>query len=414
MPLIHRNKYPRQANALEVRFGLSYLGYFVPSRKTEIRFGRWRKRQIHLGRLRMEKTEDLERSLHTTDIIFRGNMAMALNIRVPSGSHLRHQFDLFCNSRLRPSPLFPLHLSKDDLPPCSYSLQIYIGKLSGIDLSPAQIREATLDWLPKGQYWYSDRLAILIVLTSGDHYTTTSLATFAKSLPSQKEITSESSHEKHKTNYPTIENRPLGSGLSGIGCYSILHMPDHCRLAWSTAYSWSLNNISDLGNIYCQPWGDNARYVCSSLHDLMNVSIITQGILIITGVFILRALWGPGCLSQIARSLLVIAGLAMAIAGFAPADVNGNVHVVLGAFPLTFLGNIGLILGGPALKTSMARKIQLLGPVIGAVGLIATWLFFSGNYLGLGMGGMERFAVLNVPTWTFNNGLLFVGQRRNQ
>ena len=124
------------------------------------------------------------------------------------------------------------------------------------------------------------------------------------------------------------------------------------QFAWPTPYSWSRNNVSDLGNVYCQAWGDNARYVCSPLHSLMNASFIVHGILVIAGVLLLRALWSSGCLSQIARTFLIIAGLAIVLVGFVPADVNENVHVVLGAVPVTLLGNIGLILTGLALNKS--------------------------------------------------------------
>jgi hypothetical protein len=140
-----------------------------------------------------------------------------------------------------------------------------------------------------------------------------------------------------------------------------------------------------------------------------------HGTLIIAGVIIIKALWGPGCMSHLARTLLIIAGLAIVLAGFVPADVNENLHVVLGAFPLTFIGNTGLILAGLSSSTNIPRGIRLLGPVIGTIGLIATWLFFSGHYLGLGMGGMERFAVFNLQTRMLLMGcyLLVKLKRRN-
>jgi hypothetical membrane protein len=172
--------------------------------------------------------------------------------------------------------------------------------------------------------------------------------------------------------------------------------------AWPTPYSWSLNNVSDLGNVYCQPWGDNARarYVCSPLHDLMNVSFIVEGLLIAAGVLLIGSLWSRALSSRAARAMLVIAGLAIVVAGLAPADIDENVHVVLGALPITFLGNIGLILAGLAPGPGQRGKARLLGPVIGGIGLVATLLFFSGHYLGLGMGGMERCAGFNVIAWT--------------
>src|SRR5690242_6517708 len=40
--------------------------------------------------------------------------------------------------------------------------------------------------------------------------------------------------------------------------------------AWSNPpYSWAEDNVSDLGNVSCQPWVENGRaahYVCSPLH----------------------------------------------------------------------------------------------------------------------------------------------------
>jgi hypothetical membrane protein len=185
-------------------------------------------------------------------------------------------------------------------------------------------------------------------------------------------------------------------------------------LAWPTTYNWSLNNVSDLGNIHCQPWGDNARYVCSPLHNLMNASIIAEGFLIVAGLIMIKSLWRRGCLSQIARAFLVVAGLAISLAGFVPADVNENVHVVFGAFIITFVGNIGLILVGIAPAGSLARGMRALGSLLGLVGLIATWLFFGHHYLGLGMGGMERFAVYGLPVWTFfMGGYLLIKSEHN-
>ena len=72
--------------------------------------------------------------------------------------------------------------------------------------------------------------------------------------------------------------------------------------AWPTPYSWSLNNVSDLGNVYCEPWGDNGRYVCSPLHDLMNVSFVVDGLLIITGVVLIGSLWSRALTSRASHS----------------------------------------------------------------------------------------------------------------
>jgi len=173
--------------------------------------------------------------------------------------------------------------------------------------------------------------------------------------------------------------------------------------AWTTPYSWSLNTVSDLGNLYCQPWGDNARYVCSPLHNFMDTSIVIEGICIIVGVTMIRSLWCQTFTSRAAQSLLVIAGLAIILVGLVPADVNENLHV-LGALFITLCGNLGLILAGFVSPVSHMRGIRILAVTMGSIGFIATGLFFSGHYLGLGMGGMERFAVFTVQIWTLVAG----------
>lgn len=183
--------------------------------------------------------------------------------------------------------------------------------------------------------------------------------------------------------------------------------------AWPTPYSWALNNVSDLGNVYCQPWGDNARYVCSPLHDLMNASFIAEGLLMIVGLTLVRSLWGRGCLAHISRGFLVLTGLSFILVGLVPADVDENLHVVLGAFVITLIGNSGLILAGVTSNANHPWWVRVLGPLIGAIGLVATVLFFSGNDLELGMGGMERFAVFNLLAWTLIVGI-WVSIRRDR
>jgi hypothetical membrane protein len=175
--------------------------------------------------------------------------------------------------------------------------------------------------------------------------------------------------------------------------------------AWSDPpYSWSHNNVSDLGNVYCQPWeenGNSAQYVCSPLHALMNIAFVLEGLCVIAGVLMIRALWRRSWLSRIAQAFLIIAGLGLIAAGLAPADVNENAHVVLGALPIALFGNTGLILTGRGVSASAVGKLRWVGPVLGLVGMIATALFLSHHDLGLGSGGMERLWGYNFLVWTF-------------
>jgi len=87
--------------------------------------------------------------------------------------------------------------------------------------------------------------------------------------------------------------------------------------------------------------------------------------------------------------------------------VNENLHVFLGLF-VFFLGNIGLILSGRALRADQVGQMRILTSIMGTVGLLSTLLFFSGNFLGLGMGGMERFTFFPFQIWPFVMGCYFL------
>jgi hypothetical membrane protein len=174
--------------------------------------------------------------------------------------------------------------------------------------------------------------------------------------------------------------------------------------AWKNpSYSWSRNNVSDLGNIHCGPWGDNARQVCSPLHNLMNGAIVIEGAMLVVGLIAVSSLWRGTITSRIARTFLVVAGLAIILVGLVPADRDENLHV-LGALLITFFGNVGLILTGLVARREGVKTPRILAISIGVIGALATGLFFSGNYLGLGMGGMERFAVFGMQIWSFITG----------
>jgi hypothetical membrane protein len=164
--------------------------------------------------------------------------------------------------------------------------------------------------------------------------------------------------------------------------------------AWShPAYSWMANNISDLGNVHCGQWGDNHRYVCSPRHVLMNVGFIATGLLLFTGTLLAAPLWSS---SRVTKGLLLAASLAFALVGLAPADVNLGFHLL--AVPFIFLGgNLGIITTGVLWRGTPLRLAGFLGTLLGVAGLIATYLFFTNNFLILGMGGMERFGALPMP-----------------
>ena len=61
-------------------------------------------------------------------------------------------------------------------------------------------------------------------------------------------------------------------------------------------------------------------------------------------------------------------------------------------------GNLGVVVLGTALlRSRRAPRLAALSIAAGAVGLLATGLFGTGHMLGLGTGGMERFAAYPLP-----------------
>lgn len=111
----------------------------------------------------------------------------------------------------------------------------------------------------------------------------------------------------------------------------------------------------------------------------------------------------------LAGIFLIAAGAGWILTGVYPADVDENLHV-LGALFIMILGNIGLVLA-PAMPEH-PPIVRWLAPILGAVGLIGAGLFFTGNDLGLGLGGMERVAAYPILAWMLSAGLILLLSRR--
>ncbi|TWD81939.1 putative membrane protein [Kribbella amoyensis] len=175
------------------------------------------------------------------------------------------------------------------------------------------------------------------------------------------------------------------------------------ELAWESPYSWADNNISDLGNVTCGEFG--GRSVCSPLHDLMNVSFVLGGVLIVGGVLLTSTAWPRGAVAIITRLLLAATGFGWAVAGLWPADVNEDMHVLGGAVIIFLCGNAALLLAGFLRTGTPISRTRWYAAGFGALGLAAMVLHFGGHGLGLGTGGMERVTAYGVPLWLLLTGV---------
>ncbi|MFE3183425.1 DUF998 domain-containing protein [Streptomyces violascens] len=176
--------------------------------------------------------------------------------------------------------------------------------------------------------------------------------------------------------------------------------------AWARPYSWARNNISDLGNAHCALQSEpEPRYICSPEHSLMNGSFVALGVLLVVGAALTgSSLWRRGGTAAVSRLLLACAGTGFVLAGLAPSDVDENQHA-LGSLLIMAAGNIGLVLAGFCLAEHIAAPLRWGTSLLGVTAIMAFGLFLSQDYLGLGMGGMERVAAFPLLLWVLAVGI---------
>lgn len=182
--------------------------------------------------------------------------------------------------------------------------------------------------------------------------------------------------------------------------------------AWTTPFGLTNNFISDLGNTTCGAYPPGSgNYVCSPWHAGMNASFLLIGLTTILGAVWVRDGFRPGKRRDAGLALIALGGLGFVLVGLFPENVSLAPHKV-GAGLQWICGNLGLaMLGTAMLGTSRWRAIVAGSIALGVVGLIATALFVSGRYLGLGIGGMERVAAYALPIGSILLGLRLVRNR---
>lgn len=177
--------------------------------------------------------------------------------------------------------------------------------------------------------------------------------------------------------------------------------------AWSRPFSLRLDYISDLGNTACGPYpAGSTNLVCSPWHAAMNLSFIVLGITMIVGARLTRSVFPAGWVRSVAASLFAMAGVGVILVGIYPENTDNARHVV-GAGVNFVAGNIAMIIYGLALAQQPERHRALMqfSLVTGTLGLLATLLFVTGQFLGLGLGGMERVAAYPMTVWQIVAGI---------
>ncbi|MES3035804.1 MAG: DUF998 domain-containing protein [Gemmatimonadota bacterium] len=177
--------------------------------------------------------------------------------------------------------------------------------------------------------------------------------------------------------------------------------------AWPRPFSLRFDYISDLGNTTCGAYpAGSSHFVCSPWHVVMNLSFMLLGVTMVLGAWLTRDAFPVGWVRTLARALFAAAGVGVLVVGIYPEN-GDNARHVLGAGLNFVAGNIAMIVFGLALaqRPGEQRALTAFSLIAGTVGFVATLLFVSGHYLGIGLGGMERVAAYPMTVWQIVAGV---------
>ncbi len=173
-----------------------------------------------------------------------------------------------------------------------------------------------------------------------------------------------------------MRSRGLLAGLliiSGVTQFTILMIVSE---ALYPNYSVAYNYISDLGVGLTAP--------------IFNSSIILLGILVIISSWLLYKIFK----SKVLSTVLFLTGFGATGVGIFPEGSPLHLHTIMSAVTFIFAGLTAIT----AYKFT-PKPISWISVILGILSLTALGLFASGNYLGIGHGGMERMIVYPVLLW---------------
>jgi len=180
------------------------------------------------------------------------------------------------------------------------------------------------------------------------------------------------------------ENRKIAGLLlfiAGIQCVLGIIIAE----ALYPGYSTSENYISDLGV------GPSAL--------IFNSSVFLLGVLVVAGSYFIQRAFN----SKLFFLLLTLTGIGAMGVGLFTEDA-GVAHTIFSLITFVFAG-LSAMLSYRLLKP----PLSYFSIILGALSLLALVLFISGNYLGLGKGGMERMIAYPALLWAIGLGGHLIG-----
>jgi len=156
-------------------------------------------------------------------------------------------------------------------------------------------------------------------------------------------------------------------------------------------YSTSQNYISDLGAT-CR---SGTCTIVQPSAFIFNGSIIVLGILVVISAYYLQKAFRIKVFSL----FILLTGLGAIGVGVFP-ETTGIIHLVVSFITFIFIGLASLM--SYRIVTSPLNYVSI---ILGVLTLVDMVLFITGNYFGVGVGGMERMIVYPALVW----GLAFAG-----
>jgi len=167
-----------------------------------------------------------------------------------------------------------------------------------------------------------------------------------------------------------------------------------------SGYSVGQQMLSELGD-----WsvaGNNAA--------IFNGSALLWGIFLIAGAYFIHQVFK----NRLFTSLLAISGVGAVVSAVVSLNISFEVHGMFGLVAFLF-GAAAAIMSYKFVKSPLSYVSVVLGVVI----LLSTVLFMLGQgdsafYLGLGVGGIERFVVYPFLLWMLGFGAYLIGDSSNK
>lgn len=178
-------------------------------------------------------------------------------------------------------------------------------------------------------------------------------------------------------------------------------------------YALALEDISNLGVTTCDTTNPASGVLtCSPLHLVFNAGIFINGVLVILGVWLTRALWPRQTRTRVALSIIALGGgLGCIIVGLFPVNENEIPHVV-GAILALLVSCAGIaLLGAVMWRVNRGFAAYSVGTALLCIFGFALYALAIGHQLDIGRGLAERITAWPQNLWYIVTGALILSRR---